>query len=194
MALTNNSINRAHDSNWRVMLSNFPNYESATQDIDMQIFNLYCKGITFPDLAVDYNRDPMNGFARRFAKSHYNTDWPEFQLTYLVGENMENYLRTYYWGVGLRQGVPMYGVQTVVDSVIKYVTVEMLDNQKRPICQIDFKDCTLVRLSNLQLTAGQAGEMQFTMTLWPAQTHYNVLDPNGPNFINKDELDPNQPR
>lgn len=173
------TINTANDSQWRLTISGVPSYPFSKIDlnykrIDDSIFNNYYASITLPDVNVEYNTDSLNGFDRLFPKSHIN-GYPDFQIEFKAVETMENYLRFFFWAMGLRFGYASTGNIWQTDSVIELVLLEYLDNQSRPIARMEFRNCAFKNLSNLTLRQGANEEKSFTVSLQPHEIRYEFI-------------------
>jgi len=160
-------VNNSWSSLWTCHISNIPSYQIKGMDpiVDLSIYDLYLKSFSFPDISNQFHETQAQGYTQYQPISMINTGFPNIQLVYNCNENMENYLRLFFYLQGMRFGVPTNGNASLVESVIREVRFEVLDNEKRPVMRTRFIDCPIESLSQLTMKSGSSDLSSFTLNL-----------------------------
>jgi len=163
--MSESGVNNHYSHLWRFNLSNIPSYDIPGSQDALKKFSIYddfVKTVSLPDLNVGFHETEHDGYKEYQPISKYNDGWPELSVTWLCNENMENYLRLFFYMLGLRFGKPINGKPTLVTSLIDEGRLSILDNEKRPVMFARFQDMVISSLSQVTLTQGQAEATQFT--------------------------------
>jgi hypothetical protein len=119
-------------------------------------------------------------------------EFQDFNLRFLVDENLENYMQIQKWirGLGYPESLnEIYNLQSereVLDSKnIKYMdiysdgTLQILTSNENPNFKVIFKDLFPIELSNLEFDATQTDIQYFTADVTFKYTIYDITDLNG---------------
>ena len=158
MAYPNNFSN----DSWRVNFSNIPKMEND-EKIDMLLIDTYVKSVTLPDLSVETINSDFMGDTYRHPNSRTNDDLGQVAIEFGLSEDMKNYNYFYQWFQMLRHGIT--DATKFNDCVIKDMTVQMLDNQKRVTNKMSFTNCLLSSVGSLNLGMGQSELVTFPLLL-----------------------------
>lgn len=153
-----NTINTFQQDKWKIKFSNMP---SITDLKDMDLYNLFVKNVTTPDYNLETEQSNFKGSVIHHPISQKNTDLSQIQISFKVSEDFKNYFYLADWIMKLRYGVDL-PEDAIRKNYIKTITINLLDNQKRHIFNLVFKNAFLKTVSSLSLTMGNAEEIDFT--------------------------------
>lgn len=113
----------------------------------------------------------------------------DFTLSFLVDENMENYMSIHNWltGLGFPESTSQYdSVITNKDNGTKEIknsfsdgSLSILNSNYNPIAQVRFKDLFPVSLSSLEFNSENTDIVYLTAEASFKYTVYNILRTNG---------------
>lgn len=164
----NITLNTFHQDKWQVVFSNIP---SLTNMVEMNLYNLFIKGVSIPEYTQEYIPSNFKGSQIWNPISQNNDQLNTFEVEFKLSENMENYYNLFHWMQTIRYGLP--NTEAVRSTLIRKNTVKainllFLDNQKRVKKKMILTEAVLVGLSNLPLQMGSSEEITFTTT-WQYQ-------------------------
>jgi len=154
--------NTMHNDKWRIIISNIPTLDDMSE---MRYFENYVKTCTIPNYTMGeiisqvplgfQVRHPLGGMKK-------NQDLGQLGITFKLSEDMYNYLLLFIWMQQLRHGQINPNHDGLFREYnIKRITVQMLDNQKRPIAELIFTNLFLMDLGSLDLSFGSSEELSF---------------------------------
>lgn len=159
-------VNTLKSNSWRYYFSNFPSTYEET--IDISYFNNFVRSITLPDFSVNYIDSTVAAYTTPHAINMLNDYNPTISVEFQVNENMYNYSKFFNYFLDLKTGRISKNENHFIDHIIRYLRVEMLDNQQQmgtSSFTIEFKNCNLVSLSALSLGYGQSEILTFNVGL-----------------------------
>lgn len=120
--------------------------------------------------------------------------YDDFQMNFLVDENMENYIQIHKWmeGLGFPENIKQFGdlaagntdfpdanPQMGYKNIYSDGTLQILNSNYNVVKQIKFLDLFPVSLSSLDFNATDRDYNYFTAVVTFKYTIYNILDANG---------------
>lgn len=158
--------NIQHSDKWSLILSNFPGFHPSVTALDnTQLFELYIKEVTFPNMSLELVKSDFRNFHINHQISKINDDMSSLEITFKVSEGLVNYYLVREHLQSQREGVNVDKEKWFRLNVIKELIVNFLDNEKRPKTKMTFTNCFVTDLSSLSLTQGQDNELSFTITI-----------------------------
>jgi len=150
--------NLFHGSKCRVVFSNVP---TLTSILNINLYDLYVKQVQIPSYNVLEYYSEFKGERKIHPISRQNTELQQLSIIFKCDEELANYFNLFEWMQELRYGqnVP---TTFISDNVIKTITIELLDNEKRAKSRINFSNALLVGLSSLSMTMGSDDEVTFS--------------------------------
>lgn len=147
---------------------------------------------SIPDLTLGttFQANPYKDIPIPGDKLLYN----DFQLNFLVDENMENYIQIHKWlvGLGYPENIKQFGdlaagntdypdanPQMGYKNIYSDGTLQILNSNFNVVKQIQFLDLFPISLSSLDFNATDRDYNYFTSVVTFKYTIYNILDANG---------------
>lgn len=152
--------NLFRSSKWRVSFSNIP---SSNDFDDMKLYDYYVKSLYLPSYNVDEVYSEFKNQRMRYPTTKINENLQPINISFKCSENLENYLNLFEYMQQMKYGqnvTPEY----IKDNTVNKINLIILDNQKRDIYKIEFTNCFLLALSNLDLVQGIDNEITFSTT------------------------------
>lgn len=184
--ITETYPNSFKSDKFSIVLSNFPSVENFQ---DFRYFTNYVKTITIPELSMNLINTYFQGAIVRHPEAPViNRDLSQLQLNFRLSEDMKNYFLILDWARQLRYGdlrnenvsfdnpIPE---QLINKYCIKSLDVNMLDNHKRIIATLSFRDCFVTMISSLSLEFGNSDEILFSVNMSYSAMEYKTFTIDG---------------
>lgn len=159
-------VNTLKSNSWRYYFSNFPSvYEEV---VDVSYFNNFVRSVTLPEFSVNYIESTVGAYTTPHAINMLNDYNPNITIEFQVNENMYNYSKFFNYFLDLKTGRISKNETHFIEHTIKYLRVELLDNQQQmgsSSFTIEFVNCHLVSLSSLSLGYGSSDILTFNVGL-----------------------------
>jgi hypothetical protein len=172
-AMSKPGINDFHNSNFRVTLSNFP----GLNDSDLHIFHNNIRSIQLPGFTLEtfitknMGKDHLHNMGSR-----QNDNLGDLSITYKLSESLLNYFHIANYIESVKHQKNISNVPKQKDNNIGSIIVELLSNQKTPVCRIHYKDVVLSGIDGLALDYTNGAVMTFTSTMKFEQMQFELLD------------------
>lgn len=154
--------------NFRFMIKKLPNV------------NFFCQAVNIPGFSVQ-NVDEGNPFVK-IPYSGDHIDYQPLNVTFLVDEDMQNYLEIYNWIRGL--GFPdEFGQYKALAEKPKYsgeglkseVSVFVLTNAKNALYNVVFSDAFPIAISSIDFSSVNSETQYATVTATFKYTSFQIL-------------------
>lgn len=161
------TINLQHSDKWSINFSNIPGYtpNARNNNDNMNLYDLYIKGVSFPDLSLALLKSDYRNYSINHQISKINDNLSELTITLKLSEGMLNYLYLFKWLKSMREQENVENEDWFRLNFIKAISVNFLDNQKRPKFKWVFENCFVTNISSLTLTNGVDDELTFSISV-----------------------------
>lgn len=150
-----------NNSKWKVVLSNIP---TVTNYKNMNVYNDYVRSCTIPDYNCPEDFINFMNTVVRVPIPRKNEELAQLQIEFKASEDLVNYVNLAEWMQSIKYGQDLT-TEYLIDSVVKNISVVILDNQRREKKIVYFTNCFLISLGSLPLVYGTDEEVPF-LTTW----------------------------
>ena len=129
----------------------------------------FCQKANLPGLTLG-SAEQQTPF-RAVPWSSTKMQWGELNITFLVDEELKNWLEIFNWmnGLALSEGFSNYKGNNFSPA-----TLTIMTNNKLPNIEVDFRSCCPVSLSEIQFSSDQGNQEYLTASASFAYTHFDV--------------------
>lgn len=163
--------NSYHASRWELVMSNIPTI--GTEKINKDIYNLYVKGVTIPDLTINMIYSDYKDYTYLNPGTRGNTELMQLMIEFVLSEDAKNYYN--FFNLLMQTRFDVEEGKKLKDLNINGIVVYFKDNQKRKKSKMTFKNCFLSNLSSLPLIHGSSEEITFTATFNYQEVLYDLV-------------------
>ena len=160
----------------------FSNLPSQKNFSDFRYLHNFVKSIIIPEYSMNLINTYFEGTIRRHPDApKINIDLAQIQIIFRLSEDMKNYFLLLDYMRQIKYGsLESNPDDTLIsDYTIKEISINLLDNHKRQIASIGFKNCFLTMISSLSLEYGSSEECLFTCNFSYSELVYKTQTING---------------
>ena len=174
--------NEAKSNQWRCTISNIPDYDG-----DMQIFDNMVKEFTTPSISSNEHFIKFAGtFSQDMMEPNRNGDGYEVEINMAVCDGYENVAYILNWWNNVEYG--LYPDGTILhEKKIHHVYFHLLDAKGNVRLSIAFRDLSLMSLTGLAFTSGEASTLSTTLTLKAVFFCFSFFDRDGNLIFSNEE-------
>ena len=148
--------------------------------------SFFCNTARIPELNLGTAIQPS--YLKDLDVPGEKVSYGDFTLSFLVDENLENYMSIHNWitGLGFPETTQQFKNLTTNDDGIRDLkeqysdgSLSILNSNYKPIANVKFKDLFPVSLTSLEFDATVTDIQYFTAEAIFKYTVYNIVDTNG---------------
>lgn len=148
----------------------FSNMPSMMGLKDLKYYNNMVKSITVPDYNLSLYQDSFQSIEVSHPVSKINDNMSTLMVTFKVSEDLLNYINLINYIRELRYGDINIDKSNLISKYnVISIDLSILDNQKRIIAVIGFKNAFCTSVSSLNFSFGDSEQLEFT-TNWSFRT------------------------
>jgi hypothetical protein len=165
-------INDFHNSNFKVYIDEFPGLTFNGVDV----FHNFIRSITLPSFSLEtmvtkhMGEDHLHNVG-----SHKNSDVGDLGISFKVSESLLNYFGLANYMQSVRYQDNQSDSSRMKDYHIGAIIVELLNNQKTPICRVFFRKVVPTNISGLSLDYTNGSVLTFDATFKFEQVNFELL-------------------
>ena len=170
-----------HGDKYFVDFSNIPNIKDFK---DMRYLQNTIANITIPEYSLDLIQSNFQGSTIRHPMApQMNKNLSQLMISYRLTEDFKNYMILLDLCRSTRYGQVQENSTNPDDLIFKdyinQISINLLDNHKRKIAEIDFLKCFCTMISSIPLIFGESSECIFTCNFSYSEMIYKTVSING---------------